>query len=123
LKSFLLLVKIFLNGTIFSSLRLVVKLFLKNCQGEREDSPNISLLFNQYLVISSNGNLGDWKRLENAQGVCEMREHSGAGYRVYFGFVGKTVILLLAGSDKGDQNRVIARAKQYWDDYQRRTKP
>jgi putative addiction module killer protein len=69
------------------------------------------------------GNLGDWKRLENAQGVCEMREHSGAGYRIYFGFVGKTVILLLAGSDKGDQNRVIARAKQYWDDYQRRTKP
>jgi len=72
---------------------------------------------------ASLGNLGDWKRLENAQGVCEMREHSGAGYRIYFGFVGKTVVLLLAGSDKGDQNRVIARAKQYWDDYQRRTKP
>jgi len=71
---------------------------------------------------ASLGNLGDWKRLENAQGVCEMREHSGAGYRIYFGFVGKTVVLLLAGSDKGDQNRVIARAKQYWDDYQRRTK-
>ncbi len=72
---------------------------------------------------ASLGNLGDWKRLENAQGVCEMREHSGAGYRIYFGFVGKTVVLLLAGSDKGDQDRVIARAKQYWDDYQRRTKP
>jgi putative addiction module killer protein len=65
------------------------------------------------------GNLGNWRRLENAQGVCEMREHSGAGYRIYFGFVGKTVILLLAGSDKGNQDRVIAKAKQYWNDYQR----
>ncbi len=69
---------------------------------------------------ASLGNLGDWKRLENAQGVCEMREHSGAGYRIYFGFVGKTIILLLAGSDKGDQDKVIAKAKQYWNDYQRR---
>ena len=40
----------------------------------------------------------------------------------YFGFVGKTVILLLAGSDKGDQSRVIVKAKQHWDDYQRREK-
>lgn len=66
------------------------------------------------------GNLGDWKRLENAQGVCEMREHSGAGYRIYFCYTGKTIILLLAGSDKGDQDRAIAKAKQYWNDYQRR---
>lgn len=66
------------------------------------------------------GNLGDWKSLENAQGIFEMRIHFGPGYRIYFGFVGKTVILLLAGSDKGDQGRVIAKAKQYWDDYQRR---
>jgi putative addiction module killer protein len=66
------------------------------------------------------GNLGDWKSLENAQGIFEMRIHFGPGYRIYFGFVGKTVILLLAGSDKGDQDRVITKAKQYWDDYQRR---
>jgi putative addiction module killer protein len=68
------------------------------------------------------GNLGDWKSLENAQGVFEIREHFGPGYRIYFGFVGKTIILLLAGSDKRDQDRVIAKAKQYWDDYQRRAK-
>jgi putative addiction module killer protein len=49
-----------------------------------------------------------------------MRIHFGPGYRIYFGFVGKAVILLLAGSDKGNQGRVIAKAKQYWDDYQRR---
>jgi putative addiction module killer protein len=72
---------------------------------------------------ASLGNLGDWKSLENAQGVFEMREHSGAGYRMYFSFVGKTVILLLAGSDKRDQDRTISIAEQYWDDYQRRAKP
>ncbi len=80
---------------------------------------------NKILVCirrASLGNLGDWKSLENAQGVFEMREHSGAGYRIYFSFVGKTVILLLAGSDKKDQNRTISTAKHYWADYQRRTK-
>lgn len=69
------------------------------------------------------GNLGDWKSLENAQGIFEMREHFGAGYRIYFSFVGKTVVLLLAGSNKSDQDRIIRIAKQYWDDYQRRAKP
>ncbi len=39
LQSFLLLVKIFLNGTIFSSPCLVVKLFIKNRQGENSSSP------------------------------------------------------------------------------------
>jgi putative addiction module killer protein len=68
------------------------------------------------------GNLGDWKRLENAQGIFELREHFGAGYRIYFGFVGKTVILLLAGSSKSDQDRMIRMAERYWDDYQRRAK-
>jgi len=47
-----------------------------------------------HIRRASLGNLGDWKSLENAQGVFEMREHSGAGYRMYFSFVGKTVILL-----------------------------
>ena len=29
------------------------------------------------------GNLGDWKSLENAQGIFEMRIHFGPGYRIY----------------------------------------
>lgn len=57
-------------------------------------------------------NLGDWKSLNNAQGIFEMREHSGAGYRIYFSFVGKRIILLLAGSDKSDQDRTIRIVKR-----------
>jgi putative addiction module killer protein len=68
------------------------------------------------------GNLGDWKSLENAKGVFEMREHAGAGYRIFFSFAGKKIILLLAGSDKKDQDRTIVRAKQYLADYERRIK-
>jgi len=68
------------------------------------------------------GNLGDWKSIEDAKGIFELREHYGAGYRIFFSFVGKKVILLLAGSDKGEQERAITRAKQYLDNYQRRIK-
>ena len=71
---------------------------------------------------ASLGNLGDWKSLENAKGIFEMREHCGAGYRIFFSFVGKKLILLLAGSDKGGQERTITRVKQYLDDYHRRIK-
>jgi len=72
---------------------------------------------------ASLGNLGDWKSLENAKGIFEMREHCGAGYRIYFHFREKKIILLIAGSNKREQDRTIARAKQYLDDYQRRIKP
>jgi putative component of toxin-antitoxin plasmid stabilization module len=40
---------------------------------------------------------------------------------VYYTIAGHKLILLLAGSDKKDQNRAIKRAKQYMADYERRT--
>lgn len=66
------------------------------------------------------GNLGDWKVLQNTDGVCELREHFGAGWRIYFAFEGDKVILLLAGSDKSDQQRIIKKAAHYLQDYRRR---
>ena len=59
------------------------------------------------------GNLGDWKALEGAEGLYEMREHYGPGYRIFFSIVGRKIILLLAGSTKQDQRGVIAKAKDY----------
>ena len=41
------------------------------------------------------------------------RIHVGAGYRVYFGEVDNTIVLLLCGGDKASQTRDIARAKTY----------
>jgi putative addiction module killer protein len=66
------------------------------------------------------GNLGDWKALKGAERIYEMREHYGPGYRIFFTIVGRKIILLLAGSTKQDQKRVLVRAKEYLADYEGR---
>ena len=48
------------------------------------------------------------------EGVFEIKIDYGPGYRVYFGEVGKVLILLLVGGDKGTQFRDIRQAKEYW---------
>lgn len=64
------------------------------------------------------GNFGDCKPCRD--GVWELREGFGPGYRIYYARSGKTVILLLCGGDKRSQNADIERAVAYWKDYQRR---
>jgi putative addiction module killer protein len=66
------------------------------------------------------GNFGDCKPLTD--GVWELRIDWGPGYRVYYGMVGRTCVLLLCGGDKRKQSADVNRAVQYWTDYQRRTK-
>jgi putative addiction module killer protein len=75
------------------------------------------------LLRAQGGNLGDWKEIKGAKGLFELREHSGPGYRVFFSIVGQTIILLLAGSTKQDQDRVVAKATDYLADYLRRKEP
>ena len=53
--------------------------------------------------------LGDHKRV--GEGVSELRIDVGPGYRVYFGLMGKTVVVLLTAGDKSSQERDIARAR------------
>ena len=57
----------------------------------------------------SRGLLGDVRSLGNA--LWEARVHSGPGYRLYYTRRGETLILLLCGGDKGNQNRDIQRAR------------
>lgn len=53
-------------------------------------------------------------------GVWELRIDFGPGYRIYYGeWKGYVVILLLGGTKRG-QNRDIAVAKKYFDDFRRR---
>lgn len=47
------------------------------------------------------GNPGD--RASVGDGVFELREHFGSGYRIYYGMGKQTVILLLCGGDKSSQ--------------------
>jgi putative addiction module killer protein len=56
------------------------------------------------------------------EGVWELRIDWGPGYRVYYARSGERIILLLLGGDKRKQDADIKTAKDYWNDYQQRTK-
>ena len=58
------------------------------------------------------GNLGDCVPV--GDGVMELRIHVGAGYRVYIGRHGKTLVVLLCGGDKSSQAADIRRARDFW---------
>jgi putative addiction module killer protein len=61
---------------------------------------------------------GDCKPV--GDGVLELREHLGAGYRVYFGRHGLSIVILLCGGSKKTQATDIKTAKGCWADWKRR---
>lgn len=67
------------------------------------------------------GNFGDCRPLRD--GVQELRIDHGPGYRVYLSRQGPVLVLLLCGSDKGDQDRAIKQAVDYLSDWKQRGKP
>ncbi len=54
------------------------------------------------------GNLGDVKPV--GEGVWEMREFFGSGWRMYYIQQGQTIIVMLGGGDKSTQQRDIENA-------------
>ena len=54
------------------------------------------------------GNLGDVKPV--GDGVFEMREHFGPGWRIYYTPRGKEIIVLLGGGQKSTLNTDVAKA-------------
>ncbi len=65
-----------------------------------------------------NGNFGDHRFCRD--GVWELRIDLGPGYRVYYAIAGEQIVLLLFGGDKRTQTADIARACDFWREWQRR---
>ena len=63
---------------------------------------------NRRLDKVQRGNWGDIKPLQ--EGVWEMREFFGAGWRMYYIQHGDVVIVMLGGGDKSTQQQDIDRA-------------
>jgi putative addiction module killer protein len=68
------------------------------------------------------GNFGDCPFIKgkNSDHIRELRFFDHGGTRIYIREHGKEVVIFLAGGDKGTQNRDIAKAKEYWQDYKSR---
>jgi putative addiction module killer protein len=62
------------------------------------------------------GHYGDYKSV--GKSVYELRFFFGPGYRVYFAEDGDKIVLLLSGGDKSGQSKDIAKAQEYWKNYQ-----
>ena len=72
------------------------------------------------LVRLEGGNTSNVKSL--GSGVHELKIDFGPGYRVYFGYDGRKVVILLAGGTKKRQDKDIDTAKKRWADYKARKK-
>jgi putative addiction module killer protein len=70
----------------------------------------VRILIAVRLTRAQNGNFGDHKSVGG--GVSEMRLHSGKGNRIYYTIREGTIILLLMGGDKSNQQDNIETAKK-----------
>lgn len=74
--------------------------------GLRDASTRIRLA--RRLDKAQRGVLGDIRSV--GEGVYEMREHFGPGWRMYYTQRGDTLLIMLGGGDKSSQTADIARA-------------
>jgi len=72
------------------------------------------------LTRMEQGNLSNVKSIGG--GLFENRLNFGAGYRIYLGKDGDTIIILLGGGTKRRQQKDINAARVGWQDYKQRKK-
>ncbi len=66
------------------------------------------------IDLIEQGSFGDAKSVGG--GVTEIRIDYGPGYRMYMGRKGQKLVVLLAGSQKKDQQKTISEAKRIWSE-------
>lgn len=71
----------------------------------------------QRIERAAAGNVGGCKSVGG--GVFELRCDFGPGYRVYFAYLGDTLLVILLGGDKSSQASDIRRACDHLRDYQK----
>jgi putative addiction module killer protein len=84
----------------------------------RKDHVAAGAIDSRLARIRDLGNFGDHNPV--GQAVYELRIHLGPGYRIYYLFHGQKMVILLAGGDKGSQQRDIEKAHDYAADFRRR---
>lgn len=72
------------------------------------------------LIRLELGNVSNVKAV--GSGVAEIRIDWGPGYRVYFGRDGESLVILLTGGTKRQQDKDIKNALELWSNYKRRRK-
>lgn len=80
--------------------------------------PKAKLAIIRRVARLAAGLAGDHRSLRD--GVQELRIDVGPGYRVYFAFVGRAVVLLTCGGSKRTQGRDIASAINMLRDWKNR---
>jgi putative addiction module killer protein len=66
----------------------------------------------------SEGNTSNVKPI--GEGAAELKINRGPGYRVYFGWDGRVMVILLGGGTKRRQQNDIEAALRRWRDYKKR---
>ena len=79
---------------------------------------SIWLLILRRVQRAAAGNFGDHHSLDG--GLHEMRFHYGTGYRVYYMYHDRALVILLLAGDKSTQTADIKKARTYQADFKRR---
>jgi putative addiction module killer protein len=80
--------------------------------------PQVAAIITVAIGRLGDGNSSNVKPI--SEGAAELRIDRGPGYRVYFGWDGQVLVILLGGGTKRRQQNDIEAALRRWRDYKRR---